>query len=62
MSDQFRPEGAGIFAALDHMAGQAIALAAVEGEFLPVGSGGLGMGRAGEGEAGQQRQKRRRIS
>jgi len=33
--DQFRPQRAGILAALDRMAGQAIALAAIEGELFP---------------------------
>jgi hypothetical protein len=49
-----------VFATLDDMAGQAIALfAAVEGELLPFAGGGLGMGRNRRGKAGQQRQHRR---
>ena len=38
---QRRPDGAGKVAALDDVAGQAIALAAVEGELLAFGDGGL---------------------
>jgi len=56
---QFRTDGAGILAALDDMAGQAIALAAIEGELLPLGNSRLGAGRTREGSAGQQRQNGR---
>src|SRR5262245_41692927 len=52
---QFRSDRAGIIAALDDMADQAIALAAVEGELLAL-RGGLGKSGAGCGKAGQQRQ------
>src|ERR1700704_397961 len=56
---QFRTNGAGILAALDGMAGQAVALAAIEGELLALGSSRLGVGRTREGSTGQQRQNRR---
>ena len=56
--DKFRAERARIFAALDDMAGQAIALAAVESEFLAFGGCRLRVRRArGQGGCNQQRQK-----
>ncbi len=52
---QFGADRAGQFAALDDMAGQAIALAAVESELLAL-SGGLGLRGHSHGGARQQRQ------
>ena len=56
--DKFRADRAGQVAALDGMAGQAIALAAIEGELLAVGRGRLRMSSARrQSGADQQRQK-----
>jgi hypothetical protein len=57
---QRRADGAGQVAALDRMAGQAIALAAIESQLLPLGGRGLRADGSDErGGADQQRQHER---
>jgi len=54
--DEFRADRAGQVATLDDMAGQAIALAAVERNFLPLGGGRLCVRWSRKSRADQQRQ------